>query len=514
MYKNISRSPWNYWTLETTIKQLNQFIDSNPDFKKKTSVSIIETGHGSALVRAIYKFGGLRKLNNEFKLGLNIKYRRWSKEEVFEELRKIKEKGIIITQKNLADLDRNDLLGAITKYGNLNQFKRVLGLPIKRYCYWTDEIIINELKSIILDFGRIPSGAVLKCIGRNDLGRAIAKKGGFKKFSKLIGTNSINYYLANDGDYLQSGYECLFDNVLFKYNIPHKVHEKISGQYNYRSDFLIHNTHIEICGYDEKEHPEYFERLQKKKKLYADLKLSYLLILKKTFNANIVKIEKNLVELLQEVPLVQTDLFIAPINNSNIKPASYWADLNNIKKELFPLVKKYGRMPLDHEMRTEKKGSLISAIYRLYGSTYELSKILNIKCLYKPKGYYTQQNSIMEYTELCVEHNKFLSLQELHKIKAYGLAGYIRKNGGYFKIRALMNLTFPIRKISNNHYSFEKAAMEYKQLCLEKGGFISSKGLGSLGAGALATYIQRHGGYYVIRKVTNLNFPPLVSPRV
>src|SRR5580692_10881190 len=106
MYKNISRSPWNYWTLETTIKQLNQFIDSNPDFKKKTSVSIIETGHGSALVRAIYKFGGLRKLNNEFKLGLNIKYRRWSKEEVFEELRKIKEKGIIITQKNLADLDR------------------------------------------------------------------------------------------------------------------------------------------------------------------------------------------------------------------------------------------------------------------------------------------------------------------------------------------------------------------------------------------------------------------------
>jgi hypothetical protein len=488
-----------YWTREVTIREFRQFIRDYPEFRVNTSVATIRTLHGHALVRAIYKFGGLRKLNQDLILGLTIKYHTWSKEEVFEELHRLRQQDIPITSKSLDQLGRQDLLGAVAKFGNLNQFKTAMGLSITRHNYWSDERIISELKPIVAEFGRIPSEAVLKCMGRNDLARAIHKKGGVRKFSELTGTGSIGYYRANDGHYLQSGYECLFDNLLFKYHIPHKVHVKLSTLHTYRSDFLINGTHIEICGYDPKEHPVYFSRLEKKIALYQQLRLPYLLITKKTFNTGIQNTAESLLALLAASNLLPPNLIENTEDNYAIMPLAYWSNLDHIKKELLPLCEKYGRMPTDQEFRKEKKHALVNGIYRYYGSYYRLAGLLGIKVLYKPKGYYTQENAVAEYRQLCTEHQKHLSLAELQKLKAYGLAGYISKNGGFFPIRSLGGLNYPQRKIPSGFYTPEKALQEYSGLCSAAGKYLTAKETRAV-TGALATYIEKNGGYPEIRE--------------
>jgi hypothetical protein len=344
-----NKRPRKYWTYENTINTLKQFIEDNNFFKQNSSISIIEK-LDMPLVRAIYKFGGLRKLNEELSLGLTIKHRPWSIDDVLTELNMLHQKGIAITQKNLVALGRQDILGAVSRFGYLNNCKEILNIPINRQKYWSDKKVISELKPIVENYGRIPSREIFKYIGRNDLGRAVQKRG-IKEVAGLMNCVSTGYYLTNDGDYVQSGYECVFDNILNKYGIPHRVHVKISEHCNYRSDFLIYDIHVEICGYNEKEHDKYWGRLQKKIELYKELQLSYLLIPKKIFNTNSAKVESKVLEYLRKIHCVDKRSFNSPINEQDIKPVSYWSDINNIKKELFPLVEKYGRMPFDKELR-------------------------------------------------------------------------------------------------------------------------------------------------------------------
>jgi hypothetical protein len=264
---------------------------------------------------------------------------------------------------------------------------------------------------------------------------------------------------------------------------------------------------VEICGYTQAEHQGYFERLALKLALYIEKKISYLVIPKSGFTPGIHQIEQNIMALLKEMPVSPNEFPDKAVNNPDIKPITYWANLDNIKEELLPLVKKYGRMPLDQEFRIERKTALVGGIYKYYESPFELSKLLGVNCRYKPKGFYNEANAVNEYKMLCEHHGKFLSLQELQKLKAFGVAGYIRKNGGFEVIRAKTNLTFPRRRILNKYYDLAKAAEEYKALCMINCKFLSSKNLANLGARALATFIEKNGGYYLIRDISGLDFP-------
>jgi hypothetical protein len=173
------------------------------------------------------------------------------------------------------------------------------------------------------------------------------------------------------------------------------------------------------------------------------------------------------------------------------------------------LVKKYGRIPFDRELRAEGKSALIHGIYRYHGSFFELGKKLNIKVMYKPKGYYTKENAVAEYKKLCLDANCYISLSDLQKNKYFGLAGYIAKHGGFCKFRKLTNLNFSLLSLPNGYYSGERALFEYKELCLKRKRYISSKELMAMKAGFLAQYIQKNGGYHVIRKKLGLNYSSL-----
>ena len=504
------RKERNYWTLQNTIKELKEFIEADPDHKTDV-VHQLRMQNRYGLSAAIYKHGGLYKLNKQFGLGLPLRKKQWSKRAVLQELRNLTNKNVQITQYNLAKLGRQDLAGAVAKFGGLNALKSKLGLAIKRHSYWTDELILKELKPIVTRFGKIPSRDILKAMGKADLAYAMKKRGTIKKFSDLLNITSLGYCKANDNHYLNSAYECLFDNILFKYNIPHSVNGIITPTSKYRYDFLIGDTYIEICGYDKKEHPHYFQRLASKKRLYKRLNLKYIVISKDFFLKKFDTIEK---ETLKIVSGLQTSRpIINKIVNNDIIPSHYWKDLKNVKRELIPLVKKYKRIPLDRELRKERKSSLITGVYKYHGFFYEVAQKLKLKIKYKPKGFYNEENSVNEYRQLCLKHKRFLTLQDLQHMQRYGVAGYISKNGGFYKIRRLTNLPYAQMQLPKGYYTPNKAISEYKQQCLAKDGFISYRGLVKMGKASLAAYISTSGGFYIIRRRTGLKFPPLRKPR-
>jgi hypothetical protein len=500
------RKSQNYWTLSNTGKELKEFIDENM-ISKGEIIDKLRQQNRHDLIGAIYKHKGLRNISEKFGLNIAMKKEKWSKKEVLRELKSLSNNGVVMTHNNLSDLGRNDLLGAVAKFGGLNVFKYKLGLTVNRQNYWTDQRIVKALKPIIKSFGRIPSNNVLKALGKSDLACAIKRQGGVRRYIALLNVPSIGYYRSNDNHYLNSGYECLFDNILFKYNIPHSVNERIFPSTNYRYDFLIGDTYIEICGYDPKEHPDYFERLELKKAFYEKWNLTYRIITKNFFYRGFDTIEKDVLAIALEAFPNPTRKNV--LTNNDIIPCHYWKDLKNVKKELLPLVKRYGRIPFDRELRKERKTSLIHGVYKYHGTFYEVAQKLNLKIMHKPKGFYTRENAIKEYRQLCVEYKRFLTQNELQQMHYFGLLGFIAKMGGLLKFRPLTGLNYKKPFLPKGYYTPDKAIEEYKQLCIEKSRFISSKELMRMQRGSLAAYIQRNGGYYEIRKKTGLNFPSL-----
>ncbi len=506
------KKPDHYWTLKKTLQKFRKFIrDNKMELKNSSVYGLLEAKKLHGLRTAIGLWGGLRKLNKEYNLGLLLKGEKWTREKVLRALIHLHEKGIAITQKYLIQTGRSDLLVAIHKYGSMNELKKELGIKLNRHKYWTDDKIIDELSPLVAALGSMPSTSMLNAMGKSDVARAMAKRGGHTKFCKLLNTRISKTHRSWDGYFLQSAYESIFDNILLKYNIQRKVHVRISDDHNYKCDFLIGDTYIEIVGFSREEHPLYYKNLEKKINLYTDLKKDFLIIYKKTFTKNIKQIEKNvLAELNRILPVKQSIDSCA--SSIDIRPVVYWADIENIKSELLPLVKKYGRMPLDIELRREKKASLIGGIYKYHNNFYELGKRLNISVLNKPKGYFTYEKALCIYKELSIEQGRHLTYKELAKMKLYGVINIIQKNGGIYAAKKACNLNFANERRPFRICDITEAVAEYTKLSLEKGCFVKDKELKACN-GTLANYIRTHGGYYEIQKLTKLSFSPEVLPK-
>jgi hypothetical protein len=325
-----------------------------------------------------------------------------------------------------------------------------------------------ELKPIMAEMGNMPSGIMLLAMGKGNLKSAIAKRGGFARFCQLLNTPMSKYYLAKDGHFLQSSYECIVDNILFKYGIPHDTHKLIAKSHNYRCDFLIGGTYIEITGFTKKGNDEYHINLQKKISLYEASKKNYLIIPKEVFTKNINRIEEKILSILQPLLPVSCDLSIN--KKIDIRPAVYWADIENIKKELLPLIEKYKRMPLDKEFRKEQRTDLLRGIYTYHGNLYEIGKQLNIKVFNKPKGYYSYEKVISIYTELCKDYGRYLSQKELSQLGLHGMINVIQKNGGIFTLRQFCDVHYPNLE-QHRIFNMEEAITLYTNACIEKGSF-------------------------------------------
>jgi hypothetical protein len=127
------KKPKHYWTLERTIHDFKIFLKKHhASLSTKSVYGLLEAQGQHGLRTAIGEWGGLRKLNIQYKMGLTLQGEKWTKTKVIEELKSLYANRIVITQPNLNKIGRSDLLVAINKYGTLNSLKEEIGLSINR----------------------------------------------------------------------------------------------------------------------------------------------------------------------------------------------------------------------------------------------------------------------------------------------------------------------------------------------------------------------------------------------
>lgn len=183
-----------YWTEETIIQELKEIKDKIGHFP--TQIELANLGH-SDLSTAISKHGGLNKFRILFRYEPFHKPKDyWSDETILQDLAKIKENiGHFPTQNELKIMGRSDLVTAIAQNGGINKFRILMGYDYKKKPtgYWSDEIVIRELKKTIDKLGHFPTYPELIDIGQSDLATQISVHGGINKFRELCG-ESLSFY--------------------------------------------------------------------------------------------------------------------------------------------------------------------------------------------------------------------------------------------------------------------------------------------------------------------------------
>jgi hypothetical protein len=510
---NNRKSP-DYWTLANTLYELKEFCRLHQKLIASTSFTkAINTMKMFALQNAIRKHDGMHELNKRYQLGLDLRNKKWTKAKILQELQEIHAAGHIITRGNLKKMGRSKLLRAISNLGKLTDFKKAAKIPVSKPRRWSDRLIVKELKLIIAEYGFFPTATFLKVLGRYDLISAISNREGFSRFRVLLNEPSQNLIPAKDKHYLQSTYECIFDNILYKYNIPHRVHVKISKKHQYRCDFLIGKTYIEIAGYYRTNSNAYEIKMEKKKQLYERLNKKFVIIPGKLFTRRIEYIEKEVLGIISKIDFRQAKT-LAVHKDICIKPATYWADFKNVKKELIPFIEKYGRMPTIKELYKNNKVGLAKAIYYYHGTTYEVAQRLRLKSRQVSREYYTEKKTIDDYKQLCIVHDKPLTKKELYALNLRGLAHAIIKFKGFRVIRRRCRLQYPLRRVRPRERSHEEIIVEYGKVCKKYRRFLKRCELIDYGFSRLAGALNRNGlTLEIARKKSGLSFSYPYPPR-
>lgn len=504
----VSRKKSKYWSKRRTIIDLKDFCNANKSLIESTSVyGALQAQKNYSLMNAIRIHGGLKALNKHLKLGLVLHGEMWSERKVIQMLRQLHKNGIELTKSNITKFGSRALFGAMYRFGPLGYFREKLGVPASRYPCWTEEKVIEQLKPIINYYHFMPTGSILRAMDRSDLAKAISKCGGWLYFSNLLGIKLCTLLRAQDGHYLQSSYECIFDNILYRYKVPHRVHVQISKNSRHKCDFLIGNTYIEITGFERKGDNTYAKNLQTKIKLYNKLRKKFIIIPQATFRQRIEYIERDVLSIIKKIPYSPKKKLINT-GDVCIKPSVYWADFENIKKELLPLIKKYGCMPASKQFKKEKKSGLLAAMYKYHGSPFEVAQLLNLYIHSTPKGHYTRNRVISEYKALCLLHKKYLSQKELYAINQRPLSYAMYNFGGAIKIREACDLGYPLRNASKiSRYDQKKAVLEYKRLCKRYKRFLTQQELKDKGYITLERFMRRNKmSIYRVREKTGLNY--------
>lgn len=176
----------SHWTEESVLKELKKIKSETGHFTMTRELYELDR---SDLSNAIGNHGGINKFKEHF-----VGY--WTYKTTIEELKGVMiEIGHFPTVAELRTLGRGDLLGAINKHGGINRFKALFGEEVKpRFPngYWTDETIIEGLRTIKNMIGHFPTPKELSAMGRSDLRSAINKHGGINRFLQLIGTENTH----------------------------------------------------------------------------------------------------------------------------------------------------------------------------------------------------------------------------------------------------------------------------------------------------------------------------------
>lgn len=201
------------------------------------------------------------------------------------------------------------------------------------------------------------------------------------------------------------------------------------------------------------------------------------------------------------------------------KPSGHWT-LENLRRELLPICKQYGKVPDRNYLRKIGRGDLERAIQRL-GGKIKIAKELGYSPARK-RGYWTLENLSGELKPICKEQGKMPSGDYLRKIGRQDLERAIYKFGRD-KVAERLGYTLSIRP--KGYWILERAIEELKPICEKLGRMPSDGYLRKIGKGDLehATYrigkdkIAKRlgykvrkihpGGYWTLKNVKNELLP-------
>lgn len=182
-------SKWNDKKIVNGLKILCDKLGYFP-----TANEFIEIKEG-ILLSAIVRYGGINKFRKL--LGYDLLQRSknfWNDNTIIENLKPIIETfGYFPTQKDLLNINRQDLIGTIRKHGGSNKFRTLLGYDLlkKPNGYWTDKTICIDLEHTTEKLGHFPTANELKSFEKQDLVDIINTKGGLPRFRLLMGYDLI-----------------------------------------------------------------------------------------------------------------------------------------------------------------------------------------------------------------------------------------------------------------------------------------------------------------------------------
>lgn len=439
----------------------------------------------------------------------------WSKERLIKETQKIiKREKVFPTQKRLSELGLNTIsIYAQRYFGGLHSLAVACGISTEELWtksgHWKDiSNIQKELEPIFKDLGRFPTTSDLKRFGKHNLLSAISSNfDGIKNVRKLLGYTKKSP-IAKDGHYCDSFSEVIVDDFLFMNNISHKRNIQFSfPNIKCRPDFVLENmTIIEVLMADYRvrnhkgRYKQYVKRYRRKRKAYltANMKLIEIFPLELT-DKNQMEIKFKEIAIKANAPKPYKLKDFTNIIFFDKKSPGYWANPENLKKELSPLIEKYGQIPSIKLLREIGRNDIEGAIISIYGSYRAVAEAIGLDTttIIKPQGYWQDIENIKKELQPII--NKYGYIPGKSELKRLGKSSLVAAVESYFKsfkfIASELGVEYKTLKHSNGHWqNVDNIEFELRKVVQKLKSFPTAKDLYALKlSGLLKGILQKFG---------------------
>jgi hypothetical protein len=396
----------------------------------------------------------------------------WSKEKLIEETKKlILLEGKIPSEKRISELGLNTINKYSQKYfGGLHGLAIACGINenhlFTKSGYWKDfDNVKKEVEEVVNEIGRFPTSTDLRLLNKHRLLSAISSNyDGLKSVRKFLGyTKKVP--IAKDGHFCDSYSEVIIDDFLYMNKIPHKR----NIQFNFpkikcRPDFVLDNMIIiEVLmadyriGNHKGRYKQYVDRYVKKRAAYKSAKMEMI----EVFPDELIdrsKLEKKLYAIASKAEAPRPFLLkdFTNIIFFDKKSPGYWANPDNLKKELLPLIKQYGKIPSINILREIGRNDIEGAIISIYGSYRAVAKDIGVDYnnYQKPQRFWQDIKNIEEELKPVIEKYGYIPAKsELKKIGKEGVVVAVETYHRSFKnISALLGVDYKPNKKTNRHW--------------------------------------------------------------
>lgn len=396
----------------------------------------------------------------------------WSKEKLIEETKKlILLEGKMPSEKRISELGLNTINKYSQKYfGGLHGLAIACGINenhlFTKFGYWKDfDNVKKEVEEVVNEIGRFPTSTDLRLLNKHRLLSAISTNyDGLKSVRKFLGYTKKSP-IAKDGHFCDSYSEVIIDDFLYMNKIPHKR----NIQFNFtrikcRPDFVLDNMIlIEVLmadyriGNHKGRYKQYVDRYIKKREAYKSAKMEII----EVFPDELIdraKLEKKLYVIANKAEAPRPFLLkdFTNIIFFDKKSPGYWANPDNMKKELLPLIKQYGKIPSISILREIGRNDIEGAIISIYGSYRTVAKAIGVDYdnYQKPQRFWQDIKNIEAELKPVIEKYGYIPGKSvLKKIGKEGVVAAIEAYHKSFKnICELIGVDYKPNKKTNRHW--------------------------------------------------------------